>query len=137
MSVTSALLPSFLLTAGLLAVLLADVVARGKQPRVLPWISGTSLVAAALAALIPLVQGRASGVVLLGAIRMDAFALTLTAFCCVTGLVSLCAALLGEGNRRPGGEFHALVLGSIVGMSVLSAATDLVTLYLSFEMVSI
>src|SRR5690606_7611783 len=36
-----------------------------------------------------------------------------------------------------GGEFHALVLGAVLGMSVLSAAVDLVTLYLAFELVSI
>jgi len=58
-------------------------------------------------------------------------------FCAVTGLISILATLVGEGNRRPGGEFHALVLGAVLGMSVLSAAVDLVTLYLAFEMVSI
>jgi NADH-quinone oxidoreductase subunit N len=137
MTVAGALLPSFLLTAGLLAVLLADVLGKGRRPLVLPWISGTALAAAAAAALVPLARGLASDRVLLGAIRMDGFALALTAFCAVTGLVSLLAVYLGEGNRRPGAEFHALVLGSVVGMSILSAATDLVTLYLAFETVSI
>src|SRR5262245_13810152 len=116
MTVFGALLPSFLLTAGLLAVLLADVLGKGRRPLVLPWISGTALVAAAVAALVPLVRGLGSDRVLLGGLRMDGFALTLTAFCAVTGFVSLLAAYLGEGNRRPGAEFHALVLGAVVGM---------------------
>ena len=81
MTVFGALLPSFLLTAGLLAVLLADVLGKGRNPHVLAWISGTALAAAAAAAFVPLARGLASDRILLGALRMDGFALTLTAFC--------------------------------------------------------
>jgi NADH-quinone oxidoreductase subunit N len=137
MTVTGALLPTILLTAGLLAVLFADVLAKGRRPLVLPWISGASLVAVAVFALSSILSGKASDAVHLGALRMDRFALVLTLFCSVTGLVSILATLVGEADRRPGGEFHALVLGAVLGMSVLSAAVDLVTLYLAFETVSI
>ena len=137
MSTFSALLPSILLTAGLLAVLFADVLAKGKRPLVLPWISGAALVAVAVFALSALLNGQASDRVLLGALRIDKFALVMTLFFAVSGFVSILATLVGEADRRPGGEFHALVLGAVLGMSVLSAAVDLVTLYLAFEMVSI
>ncbi len=137
MTVLGALLPSILLTAGILAVLFADILAKGRRPLLLPWISGTALVAVAFLCAVWLAQGRGGGAVLLGALRVDAFALVLTLFCAVAGLVSILATLVGDGNRRPGGEFHALVLGAVLGMSVLSAAVDLVTLYLAFELVSI
>jgi NADH-quinone oxidoreductase subunit N len=133
----SALLPTVLLTAGLLAVLFADVAAKGRRPLLLPWLSGTSLVAVATWAVIALVQDRVGGGVILGALRMDRFAVVLTLFFAVTGLVTILAALVTEGDRRPSGEFHALVLGSVLGMSVLAAAVDLVTLFLAFETVSI
>ena len=137
MSVLSALLPSLLLTSGLLAVLFADVFAKGRRPLMLPWISGTALVATAAVCVVWLVDGRGSDALLLGSLRLDNFAIILTLFCCVTGLVSILATLVGDGNRTPGGEFHALVLGAVLGMSVLASAVDLVTLYLAFEMVSI
>jgi NADH-quinone oxidoreductase subunit N len=137
MSTFSALLPTILLTAGLLAVLFADIATKGKRPTLLPWISGLALIAVAAWAVEALIAGRVSDRVILGALRIDRFALVLTAFCSVTGLVSILATLVGEGDRRPGGEFHALVLGAVLGMAVLSAAVDLVTLYLAFEMVSI
>jgi len=137
MTAFGALLPTILLTAGLLAVLFADVLAKGRRPLLLPWISGTALVAVAVLALSWLVDDRGSDRVFFAALRMDRFALVMTLFCAVAGLVSILATMVGEGNRRPGGEFHALVLGAVVGMSVLSAAVDLVTLYLAFELVSI
>ena len=137
MTAFGALLPTILLTAGLLAVLFADVLAKGRRPLLLPWISGTALVAVAVLALSWLVGDRGSDRVFFAALRMDRFALVMTLFCAVAGLVSILATMVGEGNRRPGGEFHALVLGAVVGMSVLSAAIDVVTLYLSFELVSI
>jgi NADH-quinone oxidoreductase subunit N len=133
----SALLPTILLTAGILAVLFADAVGKGRRPHVLPWISGAALVGTAAVAVVWLAGGRGGDRILLGALRMDAFAAVMTLFCAVAGLVSILATLVGDGNRRPGGEFHALVLASVVGMSVLAAAVDMVTLYLAFELVSI
>ena len=102
MSVFSALLPSLLLTAGLLAVLFADVFAKGRRPLMLPWISGTALVATAAVCITWLAGGRGSDALLLGALRLDTFAIVLTLFCCVAGLVSILATLVGDGNRTPG-----------------------------------
>ena len=137
MTVFQALLPSILLTAGFLAVTFADVLAKGRRPLLLAWLSCGTFAALALVCVGWLVRGTGSERVLLGALRYDGFAIVMTLFCSVAGLVSILATLVGDGNRRPGGEVHALVLASVLGMSVLSASVDLVTLYLSFEMVSI
>jgi NADH-quinone oxidoreductase subunit N len=137
MTAIGALVPSILLTAGFLAVLFADIGAKGRRPLLLAWIAGTALVATAVVAIAWMAGGRLTDRVLLGALRVDSFAAVLTLFCAVTGLVSILATLVGDGNRRPGGEFYALVLAAVLGMSVLSAAVDMVTLYLSFELVSL
>src|SRR5262245_56678548 len=137
MTTMGALVPSILLTAGFLAVLFADVLAKGKRPLLLAWIAGTALVAVAIVAMTWLATGRGGDRMLLGALRMDSFTSVLTLFCAVTGLVSILATRLGDGNRRPGGEFYGLVLAAVLGMSILSASVDMVTLYLSFELVSL
>jgi NADH-quinone oxidoreductase subunit N len=137
MTLLSALVPTILLTAGILAALFADVLAKGKRSPLLPWITTTSLVAVSVWAALALATGRTSDAVILGALRMDRFAVVLTLFCAVAGLVTSWALLVTEGERRPPGETHALLLGAVLGMSVLSASVDLVTLYLSFETVSI
>lgn len=129
-----ALLPATLLTVGLLAVILADLLGRGRAPGVPLVLALGTLVLAAVAALEVFPTG---GDLALGVLRADRFAQVFTVFCCGVGVVSLLATTRGEALRRPGGEFLALVLVAVLGMSVLGTAVDLVTLYLAFEMVSI
>jgi NADH-quinone oxidoreductase subunit N len=134
MTALHAILPASLLTIGIVAVIFADVLGKGRRPAV-P--AGIALVTLAAAALASALGPPGSDRVFFGALRMDSFAIVFTVLCAVTGFVSILAAMRGEGPRRPGGEFHALILGSVLGMAVLSAAVDMVTLYLAFEMVSI
>jgi NADH-quinone oxidoreductase subunit N len=137
MTFVQALLPSFLLTAGVLAVVFADLLGKGRRPWAPAGVAIAALAAAALAGLVPLARGQASHEVFLGAFRADAFALVFTVFCAVTGIVSILAAFRGDGDRTPSGEFLALVVSSVLGMTVLSGSVDVVTLYLAFETVSI
>jgi NADH-quinone oxidoreductase subunit N len=127
------LLPLFLLTGGILAVIVADLLGRGRAPGAPLSIAVGALLLAAWAALEMPTDGRLA----LGALRADAFGQVVTVFCCAAGVVSLLATTRGEAFRKPGGEFLTLVLVSVLGMSTLSMAVDLVTLYLAFEMVSI
>lgn len=129
-----ALLPATLLTLGVLAVILADLLGRGRSPGVPLTLAVASLVLAGWAAFS---AAPADGRLVLGVLRADRFAQVLTVFCCLVGVVSLLATTRGEALRRPGGEFLTLVLVSVLGMSILSQAVDLVTLYLAFETVSI
>ena len=129
-----ALLPATLLTLGVLAVLLADLLGKGRAPGVPLTLAVATLILAgwAAAAAMP-----TDGRLVLGTLRADRFSQVFTVFCCAVGVVSLLATTRGEALRRPGGEFLTLVLVSVLGMSVLSMAVDLVTLYLAFETVSI
>jgi NADH-quinone oxidoreductase subunit N len=129
-----ALLPATLLTLGVIAVLVSDLLGKGRAPGVPLTLAVAALILAgwAAAAAMP-TDGRLA----FGTLRADRFSQVFTVFCCAVGVVSLLATTRGEALRRPGGEFLTLVLVSVLGMSVLSMAVDLVTLYLAFETVSI
>jgi len=129
-----ALLPAILLTVGLLAVIVADLLGRGRSPGAPLALAVTALLLAGWAAASAMPT---DGRLVLGALKADRFGQVFTVFCCAVGAVSLLATTRGEALRRPGGEFLSLVLVSVLGMSVLSMAVDMVTLYLAFEMVSI
>ena len=129
----AALLPATLLTLGVIGVLLADLLTKGRQPGAAMSVAVASLVFAAWAA----ISGDPDGRLVLGVLKADRFAQVFTVFCCAVGVVSLLATTRGEALRRPGGEFLTLILVSVLGMSVLAMSVDIVTLYLAFETVSI
>jgi NADH-quinone oxidoreductase subunit N len=127
------LLPATLLALSLVGVLMTDLLGRGRRPGVPITVALVGLAAAAAAAL----ALRPTDAIVLGVLRPDRFGVLLTVFCCATGFVSIWATTRGEAFRRPGGEFLVLVLASVLGMSLLAQAVDLVALYLAFETVSI
>ena len=68
-----------------------------------------------------------------GGLSIDRFALVLTAFCAATGsAISIPAALVGRATAAPAAS-STRSCSAPSSMSVLSAAVDLVTLYLAFE----
>jgi NADH-quinone oxidoreductase subunit N len=127
------ILPAAILTVGLLAVIVADLLVRGRRPSLGVTIALAALAAAAVSAL----GLRTSEDLVLGVLRVDAFAVVFTVFCCATGAVSILATTRGEAFRRPGGEFLTLILSAVLGMSLLAMSVDLISLYLSFELISI
>lgn len=127
------LLPVIVLVVGMLAVLLLDLKGRARNP----WLAiGAALVAFGGAAVLAATQGASSEHLVLGALRVDSFGLAMTTLCCVVGFITVLATMRGEAFPMPGGEFLALVLAAVAGMSLLSMSVDLVTLYLAFETVS-
>ena len=133
MSDFSAIIPAALLTLGILGVIIADLLAKGRRPHVPIGIAIASMAAAGLYAL----RLEPSDQLVLGVMRADNFGILWTVFCCATGIVTVLATMRGEAFRTPGGEFLTLVVASVLGMSVLAMATDLVMLYLAFETVSV
>jgi NADH-quinone oxidoreductase subunit N len=73
-----------------------------------------------------------------GALEIDDLALVLDLIFSVAAIV---AVLLSFRVRAPGqaghGEYHSLLLFSVLGMAVLVSAQDLVTLFIGFELLSI
>lgn len=129
----SSIYPAALLTLGILAVLLADLITKGKKPFVPIGMAVACLVGAGAWAL----RLETSADVVLGVLTVDKFAIVFTVFCCATGAITILATMRGEAFRRPGGEFLALVLAAVVGMNVLAMSADLIVLYLAFETISI
>ncbi|HZO79653.1 MAG TPA: NADH-quinone oxidoreductase subunit N [Solirubrobacteraceae bacterium] len=73
-----------------------------------------------------------------GALEIDGLALVLDM---VFAVAALAAVFLSVGSRAPEqsghGEYHSLLIFSVLGMAVLVSAQDLVTLFLGIELLSI
>ncbi len=73
-----------------------------------------------------------------GALRIDDLALIADLVCAVAALAAVLLSLRARAPRDAGhGEFHALLLFSLMGMAVLVSAQDLITLFLGLELLSI
>ena len=73
-----------------------------------------------------------------GSLTVDTLALGLSMLFYVAGLVCIALSLRALAAREAGhGEYHALLLGSITGMVVLAEASDLITLFVGIELLSI
>ena len=73
-----------------------------------------------------------------GALRMDGLALVLDL---VFAVAAIACVIMSFPTRAPSsaghGEYHSLLMFSVLGMAVLVAAQDLITLFIGFELLSI
>ena len=127
------IIPAIELTVGILAVILLDLLGKGRYPWLTTGVALLALAGAAVSAIMQPVDGET----VLGVLQLDRFSTVFTVFCCVTGFVTILATVRGEAFKTPGGEFLVLVLSAVLGMNMLAMSVDLVMLYLAFEMVSI
>src|SRR5439155_14596789 len=73
-----------------------------------------------------------------GALSIDTLALGLSLIFYVSGVATVAFAWRSVALRESGtGEFFALLLGSIAGMTILASAENLVTLFVGIELLSI
>ena len=73
-----------------------------------------------------------------GALAVDDLTLFLTFLFCTGGIAATLLARRSTAAEEAGhGEFHCLLLSSILGMVVLVGAQNLITLFLGFELLSI
>jgi NADH-quinone oxidoreductase subunit N len=73
-----------------------------------------------------------------GALSIDDLALALTIVFAAAGAAAVILSWRGQAPRESAhGEFHALLLASVAGMSILVAAQNLVTLFIGIELLSI
>jgi NADH-quinone oxidoreductase subunit N len=73
-----------------------------------------------------------------GALRIDDLALIADLVCAVAAVAAVLLAWRARAPREAGqGEFHSLMLFSLMGMAVLVSAQDLITLFLGLELLSI
>jgi NADH-quinone oxidoreductase subunit N len=73
-----------------------------------------------------------------GALRIDDLALSLDfVFYLAAALVIVLSLRDPLARRGRGGDYHALLLSSVIGMTVLASAQNLITLFLGIELLSI
>jgi NADH-quinone oxidoreductase subunit N len=73
-----------------------------------------------------------------GLVRADNFGLFITITLCIVGLLTI--AFSAQTVRReglPAGEYYAMMLFSIAGMMLMATATDLLTIFLALEILSV
>jgi NADH-quinone oxidoreductase subunit N len=128
--------PLIALLGGAVLVLLAGLL--GSR-----WVRAQAVPALSLAALgaalgLSIWQWGAGKSILSGALRIDDLALALNLILIVGGACAVLLAWRSLASREAAhGEFHALLLTSIAGMSLLAAAQNTVALFVGLELLSI
>jgi NADH-quinone oxidoreductase subunit N len=132
-----ALAPELVLVGALCVVLVADLFLPDDRKGILPSLAGLGL----LGALIPVITLAVDGTdrtMFGGAYAVDNFALVVKALFLVAGYVTvlLSTNYIAEGDYAEG-EYYFLLLASILGMTVMGSARDLITIFVALEMLSI
>ena len=125
--------PIIALTAGLCLVLLTAVFKplRKTAPAL------TLLVLAATAGLLIAQWGDPKDLVT-GALRLDDLAISLSLIAILTAAFAVLLSIREPAAEQAGsGEYHALLLGSVLGMTLLAQATNLVSFFVAIETLSI
>ncbi len=132
-----ALAPELVLTGAIVVVLLVDLFTPQGSRGVVPPIAGIGLLAAMVPVLTLAVDG-ADRVMFDGAYAVDNYALLLKALFLGAGyvVVLLSTNYIAEGDYAEG-EYYFLLLSSILGMTVMASARDLVTIFVALELLSI
>ena len=132
-----ALLPELILTGTIVAVLLADLVFEEREKWATSTIAGIGL----LAALVPVLTLAADGAdrtMFGGAYVVDNYALVMKAlFVGATYITLLLSTNYIEEGDYYQGEYYFLILSSVLGMTVMASARDLITIFVALELISI
>jgi len=128
--------PLIALLGGAVIVLLVGMLgARWVRTQLVPLLS---LVALGAALGLTIWQWNAQKSIVSGALRIDDLSLALNLILIAGGACAVLLAWRSEAAHEAAhGEFHALLLTSIGGMSVLAAAQNTVTLFVGLELLSI
>jgi NADH-quinone oxidoreductase subunit N len=133
-----ALSPLMATVGGSIVVMLTGLIrARSVQRVLIPVLAAASLLTA-FGLLIWVWEPGAHKPIISGALTVDTLALGLSALFLVAGLVTILLSLRAEAVREAGaGEYYTLLLGSIGGMIVLAEASNLITVFVGIELLSI
>jgi len=131
-----AVLPFLVVTVGGIALLLIDLALSSEQKSVVAWLSIGTLVVAGLVALLQMNMRPFDA--FYGMVRADGYAFFLDALLAAIGALAVLLALrYNEARGIMRGEFYALLLFSIGGMMLAGHATNLLTVFVAIELLSI
>ena len=123
------------LGALLIVVFVATLAARGDDRRWIGWVAAAGVLALLVLAMVQAPAAPRLG----GAFVGDGLALFAKRLFLVATFIGLLggAALPDAAFQRRAGEYHLLVLTSLLGMLVLASARDLILLFVAFELMSL
>jgi NADH-quinone oxidoreductase subunit N len=133
-----ALSPLYATVGGSIVVLMVGLF-RGRfvQTVLVPLLTGISLLTA-IGLTIWIWDPGVQQPILEGSLTVDTLALGIAMLVYVAGLVCVKLSWRSNAAREAGhGEYHSMLLGSISGMVVLAAASDLITVFVGIELLSI
>jgi NADH-quinone oxidoreductase subunit N len=132
-----ALAPDLVVVGVLCLVLVADLFLSDDRKALLPSLAGLGLLGALIPVLTLAVDGQ-DRTMFGGAYAVDNFALVAKALFLVAGYVTVLQSTnyIAEGDYAEG-EYYFLLLSSILGMTVMASARDLVTIFVALEMLSV
>ncbi len=132
----AALSPLIALLGGATIVLLAGLIgARWFRAHVVP---ALTLIALGAAAGLTIWQWHAEKSVVSGALRIDDLSLLLNLVLAAGSALAVLLAWRSRASEEAGhGEFHALLLSSVAGMSLMAAAQNTIALFVGLELLSI
>ncbi len=126
-------LPSGLLALTAILVLFWDLWIREEDRPQIAWLVVTGFVATGI--LSAILWGRTDSS---GPLALDSYALFFNCIFCLAGsLTTLMSGTYLEVTKIRQGEYYALILFAAVGMVLMAAATDLITIFLALETMSI
>jgi NADH-quinone oxidoreductase subunit N len=119
----------------MLVVFAGTLIGRGNDRRWIAWIATVGVLAVGVVS--ALVKPTAPA--LFGMFVQDALAIFAKRLFLAATFIGLLAGISRDGVAcgRRGGEYHLLLLSSLLGMLVLSSARDLILLFVAFELMSI
>ena len=128
--------PIIALAAGALIVLLVGLLRhRTVREHIVP---GLSVIALGGAIGTEIWRFHHAATIISGALRIDDLAILIDLICAVSALATVIMSWRSVAPREAGqGEFHSLLLFSVMGMAILASAQDLITLFLGLELLSI
>ncbi|MDQ6835685.1 MAG: NADH-quinone oxidoreductase subunit N [Actinomycetota bacterium] len=128
--------PLLVLSVGALVVLLAGLLGPAVIRRLV--VPGLTLLSLAVFVAMDIWRLGHPAAIISGALQVDDLALILNMIFAVAAAACVVISLRAPAPVSAGqGEYHALLLFSVLGMAVLVSAQDLITLFIGFELLSI
>jgi NADH-quinone oxidoreductase subunit N len=128
--------PELVLTFGSIALFALDLVLR-RSPSRRPLLAISAVIVLGLAGGFLAIQPSGSTLLFNGMIASDAFATFFKWIFLAAGLLTVLIVAQGEDFPSPRvGEFYALLLAIVLGLFLMASATNLLSIYMSIELVS-
>ncbi len=132
------ILPLWIISFGVLALLLLEAVGKEAGRRSAPLLTGTFLLASIASVFHILSQRPLPGLLFQGCVVVDLYSTTLMGICLVSGFLCLLFSVSYlERERAVTGEYYVLLLLAVSGMIVLTVSADFLTLFVGIELMSL